>query len=82
MARNTSILLGDYFENFIDKQIHSGKYSSVSEVIRAALRVFEQEEQKNNAIISELERGEKSEKIRDFDRVEFLSDLHSKYTKE
>ncbi len=44
MARNTSILLGDYFENFINEQIATGKYSSVSEVVRAALRVFEQEE--------------------------------------
>ena len=48
MARNTSILLGDYFENFINEQISTGKYSSVSEVVRTALRVFEQEENKTN----------------------------------
>lgn len=41
MAKNTSILLGDYFDNFIRQQIQSGKYSSASEVIRAALRLFE-----------------------------------------
>ena len=46
MARNISILLGDYFENFINKQIASGKYSSVSEAVRAALRSFEQEDNK------------------------------------
>ena len=44
MARNTSILLGDYFENFIKEQIAAEKYSSVSEVVITALRVFEQEE--------------------------------------
>jgi len=46
MAKNTSILLGDYFDNFISKQIKSGKYSSASEVVRAALRMFENEESK------------------------------------
>ena len=63
MARNTSILLGDYFESFINKQIALGKYSSVSEVVRAALRSFEQEENKALAIVSELKKGENSKII-------------------
>ena len=33
-TKNTSILLGDYFDNFINYQIKSGKYSSASEVVR------------------------------------------------
>ena len=53
MARNTSILLGDYFENFINDQIATGKYSSVSEVVRTALRVFEQEELKTKSLIND-----------------------------
>ncbi|WP_292901910.1 type II toxin-antitoxin system ParD family antitoxin [Nonlabens sp.] len=28
-ARNTSILIGEYYENFINGQIATGKYSSV-----------------------------------------------------
>ncbi|MCY1517280.1 putative addiction module antidote protein [compost metagenome] len=44
MAKNTSILLGDYFDRFITKQIQTGKYSSASEVVRAALRMFEHSE--------------------------------------
>ena len=55
MARNTSILLGDYFENFINEQIASGKYNSVSEVVRTALRVFEQEENKTKKVSSNQE---------------------------
>ena len=47
MAKNTSILLGDYFENFINNQVKSGKYASASEVVRAALGLFEFEERKN-----------------------------------
>lgn len=46
MAKNTSILLGDYFDNFINKQVQSGKFSSASEVVRAALRMFDYEESK------------------------------------
>ena len=48
MAKNTSILLGEYFENFISEQIKSGKFSSASEVIRTALRIFEHEESKKS----------------------------------
>lgn len=46
MVKNTSILLGDYFDSFINKQVESGKFSSTSEVVSAALRMFEHEETK------------------------------------
>ncbi len=54
MSRNPSIFLGEYFENLINEQIASGKYSSVSEVIRTALKGFEQEENKTKSLIKEL----------------------------
>jgi antitoxin ParD1/3/4 len=79
MARNTSILLGDYFENFIKDQIATGKYSSVSEVVRTALRIFEQEESKTKSLINELKIGEKSAKIRNFDRNKNLEMLKSDF---
>lgn len=82
MARNTSILLGDYFENFIKEQIASGKYNSVSEVVRTALRVFEQEENKKTELIKALIKGEKSGFVKDFNRESFLNNLHEKYSKE
>ncbi len=81
MARNTSILLGEYFENFINEQIASGKYNSVSEVIRTALRIFEQEENKAKILINELKKGEKGEKIKNFDRKKNLEKLHAKHLK-
>ena len=81
MARNTSILLGDYFENFINEQIATGKYSSVSEVVRTALRVFEQEEIKTKSLINELKIGEKSSKIKDFDRNKNLEMLKANFQK-
>ena len=80
-GKNTSILLGEYFENFINEQIASGKYNSVSEVIRRALRVFEQEENKAKALVNELKIGEKSGKIRNFDRQKYLDELHRSHQK-
>lgn len=81
MAKNTSIVLGEYFENFINEQIASGKYNSVSEVIRTALRAFEQEENKAKALVNELKIGEKSGQIRNFDRQKNLEKLHAKFQK-
>lgn len=46
MAKNTSILLGDYFDKFISHQIKTGRFSSASEVVRVALRIFGQEKTK------------------------------------
>ena len=82
MAKNTSILLGDYFDNFINKQIKTGKYSSASEVVRAALRMFEYEESKKIELIKELQKGEKSGFIKEFDRTAFLNALHEKHSAE
>ena len=79
MAKNTSILLGDYFDNFINGQVKTGKFSSASEVVRAALRLFEQEETKKNSLIKELEKGEKSVFVKDFNRETFLKNLHHKH---
>ena len=81
VARNTSILLGEYFENFINEQMATGKYSSVSEVVRAALRVFEQEENKSKSLINELKVGEKSAKIKNFDRNKNLEQLKANFQK-
>lgn len=80
MAKNTSILLGDYFDNFISQQIKSGKFSSASEVVRTALRMFEYEESKKTELINELKKGEKSGFVENFDRKEFLKNLHQKHS--
>ena len=97
MPKNTSILLGDYFDNFISSQnnhliilmcffdnfissqIKSGRFSSASEVIRTALRMFEEEESKKSELIKELKKGEKSGFVKDFDRASFLNNLDKKY---
>ncbi|TAE90560.1 MAG: type II toxin-antitoxin system ParD family antitoxin [Bacteroidetes bacterium] len=79
MAKNTSMLLGDYFNNFINQQVKSGKFSSASEVVRAALRMFEEEEAKKAALVSELKKGEKSGFAKNFNRETFLKTIHQKH---
>ena len=60
MAKNTSITLGEHFDGFIAHQIESGRYGSVSEVIRAGLRALENTEYKLEALRQMLTDGEES----------------------
>ncbi len=79
MARNTSILLGDHFEEFISAEISTGKYNSASEVIRTALRLLEAQEQKKKDLNKALLQGEKSGFVKNFDPKSNLKKLHSKF---
>lgn len=76
MGKNTSISLGKHFENFIKEEVNSGKYNSVSEVIRSALRLLEREEKKEIELIKALEIGENSG-FEDFDSKKLLNKIHS-----
>lgn len=58
MARNTSVSLGDHFAGFVDQQVESGRYDSVSDVVRAGLRLLEDREAQNAALRAELLKGE------------------------
>lgn len=60
MPKNTSISLGEHFDRFIAKQITEGRYASTSEVVRAALRLLEDNEQKITTLRKLLEEGENS----------------------
>jgi len=78
MGRNTSILLGDHFEEFVSNEVSSGKYNSVSEVIRTALRLLELEEQKKKDLNKALVQGEKSGYEKNFNPKNNLKKLHTK----
>jgi len=60
MAKNTSITLGEHFDGFIASQVNTGRYGSVSEVVRAGLRLLEKTETKTEALRRMLEEGEQS----------------------
>ena len=81
MAKNTSILLGDYFDKFIHRQVKSGRFSSASEVIRAALRMMEQEEKQKKELIAALKAGENSGINDQFNPEDFMKMLHTKHLK-
>jgi len=58
VAKNTSISLGEHFENFIDSQLDSGRFNSTSEVIRAGLRLLENNESKLEVLRNHLKISE------------------------
>jgi antitoxin ParD1/3/4 len=60
VAKNTSIVLGDHFEQFISSQIASGRYGSASEVIRASLRLLEEHERRIGTLREAVIEGERS----------------------
>jgi len=79
MGKNTSISIGNHFEEFIQNEVKSGKYGSVSEVIRSALRLLESEERKERELIKALEIGKNSGFVENFNPKEHLKELHRKY---
>lgn len=70
--KNTSISLGHYFDQFVSSQIAAGRYKNVSEVIRAGLRLLEDEETKMLALKSAIQEGLDSPRIENFDFDENL----------
>lgn len=60
MAKNTSVSLGSHFDDFIKSQVTSGRYGSVSEVIRAGLRKLEDDERKLETLRALIEEGKAS----------------------
>ena len=81
MSKNTSISLGVYFDNFVKNSVETGKFKNVSEVIRAGLRLLEKEETKIDILSSELELGENSKLIEDFEPKKHLESLKKKHLK-
>lgn len=75
MSKNTSISLGNYFEQFIQSRISEGRYNNVSEVIRAGLRLLEEEESKVIALRKAIRDGIDSGLATDFDPQEHLATL-------
>jgi antitoxin ParD1/3/4 len=72
MSRNTSITLGDHFADFVDHQVVSGRYSSASDVVRAGLRLLEEQEAQLDALRAALIEGESSGAARRLDVEAFL----------
>jgi len=77
MGRNTSVSLGDYFEDFVDNKVSQGRYKNASEVIRAGLRLLEEEESKIQILKDAINEGLNSGISTTFDpkqHLEFLKE--------
>lgn len=76
MAKNTSMSLGDHFTGFIDEQLRTGRYGSASEVVRAGLRLLENQEARERALRDALIAGEQSGAPSSLDADSFLNRMH------
>ena len=55
--KTTSVALGAYFDQFIKDKISEGRYNNASEVIRAGLRLLEENEAKLYQLRSAIQEG-------------------------
>ncbi len=57
--KNTSVTLSNHFIDFIGKQVNTGRFQSSSEVIRAALRLLEEDTEQKEHLRQLVSVGEK-----------------------
>lgn len=74
--KNTSISLGNHFDQFVSSQVSAGRYKNVSEVVRAGLRLLEDEEEnKVTALKAAIQKGLDSPLVENFDFKDNLKKL-------
>ena len=79
----SSYAIGEHFERFIKNQVAEGRYTSASEVVRDALRLLEDVEQRRTLALEtlreEIRTGLASGEGKSADEV--LARLEGKYTR-
>ena len=78
MNRNTSISLGNYFDKFIQSHLNTGRYKNASEMIRAGLRLLEEEENRIISLRNAIQEGIESGIANNFNPEFHLEDLKAK----
>lgn len=79
--KNTSISLGTYFDQFVSSQIALGRYKNISEVVRAGLRLLEDEETKRITLRAAIQKGLDSPCVENFDFKDNLKKLKEEKVK-
>ena len=77
MGKNTSISLGNHFESFIETTVSIGRFNNASEVVRAGLRLLEEEENRITLLRNAISEGIESGRAVDFDPKKHLETLKS-----
>ena len=77
MSKNTSISLGDYFDDFVKQSVSEGRFKNASEVIRAGLRLLEEEEHKVRSHKKAIQEGIDSGITEDFNPSTHIKQLKS-----
>lgn len=57
MGKATSIILGEHFDKLIAQQVQTGRYGTASEVVRDALRLFEERQAAAQRLNDAIEEG-------------------------
>ncbi len=78
MSRNTSISKGDHFDNFIQNRKSTGRFKNASEVVRAGLRLLEEEENRIIALRVAIKEGIESGTANNFTSESHLQELKAK----
>ena len=78
MGKNTSISLGNHFESFVESSISNGRFNNVSEVVRAGLRLLEEEESRLAVLKNAIQEGIDSGIAKDFDAKKHLEVLRER----
>jgi antitoxin ParD1/3/4 len=67
MGKATSIILGDHFDQLIAQQVQAGRYGTASEVVRDALRLFEERQAAVQRLNDAIDEGYSSGFMDDLD---------------
>jgi len=79
MSHNTSVILSEHFEVFVERQVSTGQYYSVNEVIHAGLLLLEEREQMIKAMREAIIAGEQSGPMQTVDREAFKDEMRREF---
>lgn len=81
MGKNTSIILGEFYDEMIQIELKKGTYASASEMIREGLRLVHERNEKIKSINKVLELGEKSGSLVEWNMKSFRDKMEKKSKK-
>lgn len=79
MNKPVQITVSDQAASFVSRELESGRFDTVDDVVEAGLRLLEEEQMKIERLRELLIEGENSGPARYVDRDEFLSRMREKH---